>query len=76
MTNHLANCARNTRPKQHPWSLPMHKHHTCSVTPLAVQSKLASVTSSFIASMIFFSKLPWVNRASNMATLFLRALDV
>ncbi len=43
-----------------------HAAHTCSVMPLAVQSRLASLTSSFIASTIFLSREPCVSLASNM----------
>ena len=38
-----------------------------NANPLLVQSKFASVTSSFTESRDFFSMPPWVRRASNMS---------
>ena len=44
----------------------------CSEMPVVEQSKLASVTRSFMASVIFLSMPPSVSRASNMIVCVLR----
>jgi hypothetical protein len=42
------------------------RYLTCIVIPASLQSKLASTTSSRMASMIFFSWEPWTILASNI----------
>ena len=54
--------ARRSSPTSETWL----ESIACSEMPVPVQSKLASVTRSFIASVIFLSIPPSVIRASNM----------